>query len=125
MQLSNSKPHWNELEFLSWKEFKQMAPCIIQLEISRIGDIIDAPATHIDYRNVLVRVRFELRNFQECLRQADGPPLRDSCVAHLWTAILGLSIQNQIQDENAATILKYICDKLNSVLNRIDLIFEK
>ena len=124
MQRSNSKRHWNELEFLSWKEFKQMAPSIVQLEISRIGDMIDAPATHIDYRNALVRARFELRNFQECLRQADGPPLSDSCVAHLRTAIIGLSMQNQIQDEHEATTLNYICDKLNSVLKRIDLIFQ-
>ena len=124
MQLSNPRPHWNELEFLSWKEFKQMAPSIIQLEISRIGEIINARATPIDFRNALVRARFELRRLQECLRQADRPPLKDCCVAHLRTAIIGLSIQNHIQDKNAATTLKYVCDRLNSVLKKIDLIFQ-
>ncbi len=124
MQLSNPKPHWNELEFLSWKEFKQMAPSIIQLEISRIGDIVNAPATDIDLCNVLVKVRFELRKFQECLQQANRPPLKDPCVAHLRTAIICLSIQDQIQDKKTATTVKYVFDRLNSVLKRTDLIFQ-
>ena len=123
-QLSNPKPHWNELEFLSWKQFKQMAPSIIQLEISRTGDMINAPSSHIDFRNVLVRSRFELKIFQECLQQAEKPPLADSCVAHLRTAILRLSLQSQIQDKGAAATLKYICDRLNAVLRRIDLLFQ-
>ena len=101
-----------------------MAPSIIQLEISRTGDMINASSSHVDFRNVLVRSRFELKIFQECLRQAEGPPLADSCVAHLRTAILRLSLQSQIQDKRAAATLKYICDRLNSVLRRIDLIFQ-
>ena len=124
MQLSNPKPHWNELQFLSLKEFKQMATSIIQMEISRIGDIVNASFTHIDFRNVLVQGRFDLKRFQECLQHAERPPLKDSCVAHLRTAIICLSSQTQIQDIRAATTLKYICDRLNSVLRRIDLIFQ-
>ena len=124
MPLSSLKPDWNEIEFLSWKAFKQMAPSIIQLEISRIGAIINNPKTHIDFRNVLVRARFELKRFQECLHQAAGPPLRVSCVVHLRTAIMCLSISNQIQDKKTGATLKYICDRLNSVMKRIDLIFQ-
>ena len=124
MQLGNPKPQWNELEFTSWKEFEQMAPSIIQLEISRIGNVINAPATDIDFRNMLVKARFELRKFQESLQQADRPPLKDSCVAHLRTAIICLSIEDQIQHEETATTLKYVCDRLNSVLKRTDLIFQ-
>lgn len=124
MQLSNRKPQWNELEFISWKEFEQMAPSIIQLEISRIGNAINAPATEIDLRNMLVKARYELRQFQDCLQQADRPPLKDSCVAHLRSAIICLSIQNQVQDKETATTLKYTCDRLNSVLERTDLIFQ-
>ena len=124
MQPSNSKSQWNELEFVNWKEFMQMAPSIIQLEISRTGDMINASSSHVDFRNVLVRSRFELKIFQECLRQAEGPPLADSCVAHLRTAILRLSLQSQKQDMRAGATLKYICDRLNSVLRRIDLIFQ-
>jgi hypothetical protein len=124
MQPSNSKPQWNELEFVSWKEFTQMAPSIIQLEISRIGSVINAPATNLDIRNVLVRARFELREFQECLQLADGPPLSDSCVAHLRTSILSLSIKNQIRDEETTITLNYVFDRLISMLERIDLIFQ-
>jgi hypothetical protein len=123
MQLSSPERHWNELQFLSWREFTQMAPSIIQLEISRIGSIIDAPATHIDMRNVLVKSRFELRKFQECLQRAELPPLGDSCLAHLRTSILSLSIQDQIPDRKAAATLKYVCDRLISLLRRTDLIF--
>ena len=124
MQLGNQKPQWNELEFTSWKEFEQMAPSIIQLEISRIGNLINAAAADIDFRNVLVKARFELRAFQECLQLAGRPPLKDSCVAHLRTAIICLSIRDLLQQEETATILKYVCDRLNSVLKRTDLIFQ-
>ncbi len=124
MQPSNSKPQWNELEFVSWKEFMQMAPSIIQLEISRIGSVINAPATNLDIRNVLVRARFELREFQECLQLADGPPLGDPCVAHLRTSILSLSIRNQIRDKETTITLDYVFDRLISMLERIDLIFQ-
>jgi hypothetical protein len=124
MQPSNSKPQWNELEFVSWKEFTQMAPSIIQLEISRIGSVINAPATNLDIRNVLVRARFELREFQECLQLADGPPLGDSCVAHLRTSILSLSIRNKIRDKETTITLDYVFDRLISMLERIDLIFQ-
>ena len=101
-----------------------MAPSIIQLEISRIGSVINAPATTLDIRNVLVRARFELREFQECLQLADGPPLSDSCVAHLRTSILSLSIRNQIRDKEATITLDYVFDRLISMLERIDLIFQ-
>ena len=124
MQLSSPERHWNELQFLSWREFTQMAPSIIQLEISRIGSIIDAPATNLDIRNVLVRARFELREFQECLQLADGPPLGDPCVAHLRTSILSLSIRNQIRDKETTITLDYVFDRLISMLERIDLIFQ-
>ena len=124
MQPNNSKPQWNELEFVSWKEFTQMAPSIIQLEISRIGSVINAPATNLDIRNVLVRARFELREFQECLHLAHGPPLSDSCVAHLRTSILSLSIKNQIRDEETTITLNYVFERLISMLERIDLIFQ-
>ena len=88
-----------------------MAPSIIQLEISRIGSVINAPATTLDIRNVLVRARFELREFQECLQLEDGPPLGDSCVAHLRTSILSLSIRNQIRDKEATITLDYVFDR--------------
>lgn len=124
MQLSHPERNWNELEFLSWGKFTQMAPSIIQLEISRIGSVIDAPATPIDLRNVLVKARFELREFQQCLQRADRPPLGDSCVAHLRTSILSLSIQNEIRDRDAEATLKYVSDRLISLLSRIDFIFQ-
>jgi len=124
MQPRNSKSQWNELEFVSWKEFTQMAPSIIQLEISRIGSVINAPATDLDIRNVLVRARFELGEFQECLQLAHGPPLSDSCVAHLRTSILSLSIKNQIRDEETTITLDYVFERLISMLERIDMIFQ-
>ena len=123
MPTSKSKPHWNELEFLSWKEFKQMAPSIIRLEISRIGKIIDSMPVDEDFRNTLVKARYELKKFIECLEQTRNIPLDRFCHSHLSAAIMCVSIENSHIDETSTETLKYILDRLNYVDRRIALVY--
>lgn len=114
---------WNELEFLSWEEFRQMAPSILQLEISRIGEIINRLPAETDFRNALVKSRFELRKFIECLARSDKASLEENCAKYLDTAIINLAVDTAGLDEKTAQTRDYILDRLNYVYKRIRLIY--
>ena len=114
---------WNELEFLSWHEFKQMAPSIIQLEITRLGTLIDQFPLQSDFRNSLVKARFNLKEFTKCLQETPQPPLTSTCVASLQSAIVAISVELDEVDATAAKTIAYILDRLNYVYNRVDLIY--
>ena len=125
MKEEENRSNWNELDFISWREFKQMAPSIIQLEISRMGKILDTSQMDKDFYNSLVKARFELRKFKECLEKAEKAPLEDGCASHLRTAILSISIKDTASlDEKTSKMLKYIADRLNHVHDRVGLIFQ-
>ena len=123
MQSKSVKKDWNELEFLSWQEFKQMTPTIIQLEITRLSKLIDKIPLQTDFRNALVKARFDLKKFTECLQETVHPPLPDTCVSNLQTAILAVSIENIGIDSKTTETLQYVLDRLNYVYNRIRLIY--
>lgn len=114
---------WNELEFLSWEEFRQMAPSILQLEISRIGEIINRFPADTDFRNALVKSRFELKKFIECLAHSEKASLADNCATYLDTAIINLAIETAGLDGKTVQTRDYILDRLNYVYNRIPLIY--
>lgn len=114
---------WNELEFISWEEFRQMAPSILQLEISRIGEIINHLQAGTDFRNALVKSRFELKKFIECLPRAGKEFLVDNCAGHLHIAIINLAVEFAGLDEKTIQTRDYILDRLNYVYNRIPLIY--
>lgn len=111
------------MEFLSWEEFRQMAPSILQLEISRIGEIINRFPADTDFRNALVKSRFELKKFIECLAQSDKASLADNCAKHLDTAIINLAVETAGLDEKTVQTRDYILDRLNYVYKRIPLIY--
>jgi hypothetical protein len=123
MQTKESAKNWNELEFLSWPEFKRMAPSVIRLEITRLGKLIDQFPPESEFRNILVKARFELTKFVDDLQKTARPPLTDFCISHLQAAILALSIgKNQLAEAPAAA-LDYILERLNYVYQRINLIY--
>lgn len=111
----------NELEYISWKEFKKMAPSIIRLETNRISKLISTFPPESDIHNVLIKVRYELNQFIECLDQTVSPPLADSCTEHLSKAILNLTHEDI--DESTSKTIHYILDRLNHVYNRIGMIY--
>ena len=64
--------NWNELQFLSWTEFKQMAPSILQLEVTRLGKVMHDQIDDTDFHNSLVRARFSLRQFIGGIQHAES-----------------------------------------------------
>lgn len=113
----------NEIQFLSWKEFRQMAPSILRLEVTRLGGLIDAtPPEALDVRNALVKARFEVQQFVACLENAEKAYAK-ACASHLQTALLNVSIVNTNPNAEEATTLNYIADRLGYVSDRLALIY--
>ena len=115
--------NWNELEFLSLKEFKRMIPSIIKLETTRIDKIIFLLEDNIEYRNYFVKAKYELNQFLEKLERAEEIPLGDSCKLHLENSILILSSEQKYLADNIEKLRKYVLNRLYSIYDRIDFIY--
>lgn len=114
---------WNEVEFLRWEEFRQMAPAIIQLEISRLGEMIESLQADSDFRNALVKARFELKRFIDCLAGCGKESLEETCAGHLRNAMISLGLETSGPDQRTVRLRDYILDRLNHVHERIRLIY--
>ena len=113
----------NEIQFLSWDEFKQMAPSILQLEVTRLGTLIDAVGEATDFRNALVKARFEVKQFITCVHEAEKKAVENTCTPHLQVALLNISLVNTHRDEETTATLAYVIDRLTYVIDRIPLIY--
>lgn len=118
---------WNELQFLSWTEFQQMAPSIVQLEITRLGKLIPSSLKKADeqteFHNTIVRARFALQQFVACLATASKDTLDERCAGHLRTAIMTLSFPVKTANASQRDECRYVLNRLNHVYDRIFLIY--
>ena len=121
MPSKKSKTDLNELGYISWEEFKKMAPPIIKLEVSRISKMINIVQSEGDTYNTLIKVRYELNQFIDCLKQTNSPPLRDPCTAHLSKAILNLSFKDA---DSISKEVHYTLDRLKYVFERVGMIYQ-
>lgn len=112
---------WNELGYISWKSFRQMAPPIIQLEITRISRQLDKQQLDTERHNLLVQVRFELKQFNEKLASAGKEQVAETCAPHLQNALASLLLFPP-NDEWHKTV-DYIRDRINYINERIPLIY--
>jgi len=124
MTSKSKRTNWNELEYISWKEFKQMAPSIVKLESSRLEKVIQTVQPGNDVYNALIKARYELKQFIRCLDQTEKPPISDKCADHLNKAILSLSIESTGLNDKIIEAVDYILDRLNYVHNRLGMIYE-
>ncbi len=123
MQAEIPNINWNEIQFLSWDEFKQMAPSILQLEVTRLGKVIGTFPTDNDFHNRLVTARFALKQFIACLQQAEKGTFEHTCCDHLRAAIMNMSLQPDGLDDAVRDTCRYVLDRLNTIYNRIRLIY--
>ncbi len=115
--------NWNELQFLSWGEFKHTVPSILQLEVTRLGKLMGAFSGDTDLHNSVVRARFALKQFISCVERSQRDALEESSSAHLRTAIMNLSFPPRDLDAQTKETLSYVLDRLNYVYCRIGLIY--
>ncbi len=100
-----------------------MAPAIIQLEISRLGEMIESFPADNDFYNSLVKARFELKKFSECLAGCGKESLEERCADYLRSAIISLGLESSGPDQQTARLRDYILDRLNYVHERIRLVY--
>ena len=115
--------HWNEIQFLSWDEFRRMAPSILQLEVSRISDLLRSASLEIEDYNALVRVRHAIRSFIACVESAGKDTVQAACEPYLTQALLSVPAPDAGFDVETARTIEYIVDRLNYVIRRIPLIY--
>ena len=113
---------WNELGFVPWRSFRRMAPSILGLEVSRLGELI-AEASDIEFRNALVKTRYELELFIDDLKARTGKSASFDTV-HLQAAILNLPVDYPGIDSKTVRTLAYILDRLQYVHNRIRFVYQ-
>lgn len=119
--LSPAGPGWNEVDFVPWRSFRRMAPSILNLEVTRLGSLIGRPGS-LEFRNALVKSRYELATFIGIL-QEEGPPEKLDTV-HLTSAIVNLPLGYPGIDSETARTLAYILDRLQYVHNRIRFVYQ-
>jgi hypothetical protein len=113
----------NELEFLSWHQFHQMAPPIMQLEITRIGDLINRVGSDLEMRNALVKVRHELVQFIAAIEHCTDGRISETMKERLNSAIVNLPLDQVTPKGDIHESLRYILDRLRSIQTRIDYIY--
>ena len=106
----------NEIQYIPWGQFRQMVPSILGLEVARLSKCIDHEGPGSEARNQLVRVRFDLRRFIECVADADRDAVAD-CESHLSSALLNVMPLEHSPD------LAYVIDRLTYVRSRIPFVY--
>ena len=113
----------NEIQFLSWDEFRRMAPSILQLEVTRIGEVLSKISLDIEHRNGLVRARHAMKEFIECVEKERKQTIQSSCEPLLARALVNMPPPEAVADVETAHTIEYIVDRLQYVIHRIPLIY--
>ena len=123
MRTGTFNADFNEIQFLSRREFQDMAPSILQLEITRLTKLIEHPSVGTDVHNCLVRARFELVQFVLGLQEADIDPREGTLADHLRVAILNLGALPEGLDAETRMTCRYVLERLDFLEARIALIY--
>lgn len=113
----------NEIQYLSWKAFRRMAPSILRLEMSRLGVLMDAAGSDLDLRNALAAARFELKRFGEVLEDATPTTAEARCGPPLQAALMTLALATEGQPAPTAETLRYVLNRLTYLHDRLALIY--
>jgi hypothetical protein len=117
------KNDWNELEFTNWKDFKRMAPSIIQLEISRLGKIINSLSTPDDMHNLLVKARFDLIGFRETISHSQNRKITESELSKLFSALVFISSASERCTDKLKGKMEYISNRLNDLIAKCQMLY--
>ena len=113
----------NEIQYLSWKAFRRMAPSILRLEVARLGALMDAAGDDLDFRNTLAKARFELKRFEDRLDEATPETVKATCGPPLQAALMTLALAADDQTTVTASTLRYVLNRLTYLHDRLALIY--
>ena len=106
----------NEIQYVPWRQFQQMVPSIMGLEVSRLTRCLshDSLSEH-DY-NLVVKVRFDLRRFIRCVAEVSCEDVQQ-CSEHLNSALFNALLLPDHGD------FDYVIDRIRYVRNRMPYIY--
>ena len=114
----------NEIPYLRWSEFRQMAPPILQLEVTRLEGVMAGTLGDLDRHNLLVRARYEILRFIDALGGAEQATAGAVCAPPLRAALVAVTAAaTASDDEEEAATLRYVLDRLAYVLDRLPLVY--
>ena len=106
----------NEIQYVPWTQFQQLVPSILGLEISRLTRCIEDYEVPLEQRNELVKARFDLRQFIDCVTSVEMASV-NHCASHLNSALLHVLPYGNQSD------LSYVIDRLTYVHDRIPFVY--
>ncbi len=106
----------NEIQYVPWKQFQQMVPSILGLEITRLSRHLRAENPLTSERNIIVKVRFDIRRFIDCVARVGEQDVQ-RCAEHLTSALLNAALLPE------HPILMYVIDRLKYVRDRMPYIY--
>jgi hypothetical protein len=109
----------NELHFLDRQEFLQMAPTIVQMELSRLTGIAEALEPGSAEHTAVVSARHQLRLFQDAFPAASDAVQAMPPVERLEAAILCLSTDESRVDAVTYESLIYVADRLGYIASQM------
>ncbi len=109
----------NEIQYLSWKEFQQMTPAILSLEVTRLGKLLAEDRWTLVDRNELVRARHALLLFIHCVSEAKRPDL-ESCSSLIEASYLHAAA---VARDVSLPALDYVVDRLRTIRGRMSYIY--
>ena len=109
----------NELHFVERDEFIQMAPTVVQLEITRLTKILGGLEIGSDNYNSIVAARFQLRQFLNDLTVAADHSDSHLSVDRLNIAIMCISAVSSSVDTDTCDLLIYVADRLGYILSQM------
>lgn len=111
----------NEVQFLSWDEFRRMGPSILRLEISRLERLTRVSCPDSELYNALVMARFELSRLVSVLDRTEAPV--EHCADHLRKALLSLSFASAEGEDEVSEALHPILSRLHYLHHRMELVY--
>ena len=104
----------NEIHYLSFQEFRQMAPAILDLEVKRLAGLIDD--AHDAERNDLVWARHNVMESVAAIERRHRDRLASDCAPLLEAAMITIGL---LTDRVDRATLQYVLDRLAYVRDRI------
>lgn len=112
-------PGWNELHFINREEFADMAPSVLQLEVSRLTRLLPSFELGSDAYNSVIAARRKVAHLQSSLREKMDEARVKECATELESAILCLSASDRKTDPNSRRVLVYVADRLVYILGQL------
>lgn len=105
----------NEIHFVDREEFLQMAPAIVQLEITRLSEMLAGLEPGSDVFTAVVATRYQLKEFLSELA-SERKKKHTFSTDRVSAAILCLGASENCTEQSVKNSLVYVADRLGYIL---------